>query len=178
MKLIFKIIIALCLTAIISTGFAKVKIASKAVKDVDLKKYSGVWYEIARLNHPEEKNLVGVTVTYKLLPNGEIEVLSQGNAYTLKGEKKEVKGVAVVPNPKETGIMKMRYADQKKINYYILHVDQNNYDYALVGDDKLEHLWILSRTPQMDLETFQTLSDEAKGLGYNTEKLNMVQQAE
>ena len=48
------------------------------VENLNLKRYMGTWFEIARFDHSFERNLVGVTATYALQPNGKITVLNQG----------------------------------------------------------------------------------------------------
>lgn len=56
------------------------------VKELDLNRYLGNWFEIARFPHSFEKNLVGVTATYSLRDDGKIKVLNQGYKNTLDGE--------------------------------------------------------------------------------------------
>lgn len=57
----------------------------ETVRNVDINKYSGLWYEIARFPNSFEKNLVGVTATYTLRDDGKIKVLNQGYKETLGG---------------------------------------------------------------------------------------------
>ena len=58
------------------------------VKSLDIQRYLGVWYEIARFPHKFEKNLVGVTATYSLQVNGNISVVNSGHLLTLGGRMK------------------------------------------------------------------------------------------
>lgn len=77
------------------------KIDLTTVKQVNLNRYMGTWYEIARFDHSFERGLVGVTATYTLLPNNKIEVINKGHKNTLSGKEKVAKGKAKVPNPNE-----------------------------------------------------------------------------
>lgn len=69
------------------------------VFDVDIEKYMGKWYEIARFPHRFEKDLVGVTATYTLLSNGNISVLNQGYKHQIDGKLSKAKGKARIPFP-------------------------------------------------------------------------------
>ena len=75
----------------------------ETVKDVDIQRYLGTWYEIARFPHSFEKGLVGVTATYELKPNGNISVLNQGYKGTLTGKHSKAKAFAKIPDPTNTG---------------------------------------------------------------------------
>ena len=73
------------------------------VKNVDIEKYSGQWYEIARLPNSFEKGLECVTAKYTVKKNGKIEVLNKGYSSENSGEFKTAKGTAWIPNAKYPG---------------------------------------------------------------------------
>lgn len=148
----------------------------ETVANVSLERYSGVWYEIARFPHSFEKGLVGVTATYTILPNGKIEVLNQGFKGSLEGKQSKAKAWAKIPNPSEPGRLKVYFFWPFGADYLILHLDEENYSYALVGSSSPNYLWILSRTPQMADETYSSLVSKAKDMGYNIQKLERVPQ--
>jgi len=148
----------------------------KTVEKVDLVKYSGVWYEIARFDHSFEKGLVGVTATYTIKPNGKIEVLNEGYKDSLNGKHKKAKGFAKVPDPNEPGRLKVYFFWPFGGEYLILELDDANYQYVLVGSSSKNYLWILGRNPKMEESTYQMLVDKAKSLGFNTERLIKVKQ--
>lgn len=104
-KLIFmkKKLYYLLFLLIISTNCSKSQamINSETVKELDLQKYLGTWYEIARYPHSFEKELVGVTATYSLRADGKIKVENKGYKKTLNGEMKIAIGKAKIPNLKE-----------------------------------------------------------------------------
>ena len=148
------------------------------VKNVDINRYAGKWYEIARFPHRFEKNLVGVTATYTLRPDGKISVLNEGYKNTLDGKHKKAKAFAKIKNPDIPGWLKVYFFWPFGADYLILELDQENYDYALVGSSTDNYLWILSRTPTMDESTYQMLVTKAAGRGYDTSKLERVPQKE
>lgn len=148
----------------------------EVVKEVDLERYAGTWYEIARYPHRFERGLTGVTATYTLRTDGKIDVLNQGYKGSLDGELSRAKAVAKIPDPEQPGKLKVFFFPLFGADYYILDLDQEGYQYALVGSSSMNYLWILCRTPQMDEITLEKLRNKAKSLGYDLEKLEMVPQ--
>ena len=144
-------------------------------KDVELKKFLGVWYEIARFPHSFERDLVGVTATYSLKKNGNIQVANQGHKNTLDGKLKKAKAFAKTPNPNEPGRLKVYFFWPFGADYLILDLGKE-YQWALVGSSSPSHLWILSRTPQMDDGLYESIVEKAKSLGYDTSRLELVPQ--
>jgi len=148
------------------------------VKELDLNRYLGKWYEIARFPHSFEKNLVGVTATYSLKDNGMIEVLNQGFKNTLDGERSKAIGKAKIPNKLEPGKLKVSFFWIFYADYYVLELDAENYQYAMIGSSSDKYFWILCRTPQMDMAVYNMLLEKARKRGYNLEKLYKVPQTE
>jgi lipocalin len=79
------------------------------VKTLDLNRYLGTWFEIARFQHSFETNLVGVTATYSLRGDGKIEVLNQGFKNTLDDVRSKAVGKAKIPNKLEHGKLKVSF---------------------------------------------------------------------
>jgi len=148
----------------------------KHVQPIDIERYSGTWFEIARFPHRFEKDLVGVTATYTVLPNGRIEVINKGFKNSLNGVEKIAIGKAKPAADPDFGHLKVAFFWIFYADYLVLELDQENYSYALVGTSTPNYLWILSRTPQMEAETLEMLKAKASQLGYDLEKLEMVEQ--
>ena len=146
------------------------------VKELDLNRYLGTWYEIARFPHSFEKNLVGVTATYSLRSDGKIEVVNQGFKNTLDGELSKAVGKAKIPDKLEPGKLKVAFFWFFYARYNILELDTENYQYAMIGSSSDKYFWILNRTPQMDSVVYDFLLDKARERGYNLEKLYKVPQ--
>jgi lipocalin len=145
------------------------------VKELDLNRYLGTWYEIARFPHSFEKNLVGVTATYRLREGGKIEVLNQGFKNTLDGEQSKAVGKAKILNKAEPGQLKVSFFWIFYADYYVLELDEN-YQYAMIGSSSDKYFWILCRTPQMASEIYEMLLEKARKRGYNLDKLEKVPQ--
>ena len=147
------------------------------VKELDLNRYLGTWYEIARFPHSFEKNLVGVTATYSLRDDGKIKVLNQGYKNTLEGERSEAVGKAKIPNKQEQGKLKVSFFWIFYADYFVLELDEN-YQYVMIGSSSDKYFWILCRTPKMDDLTYNMLLEKARKRGYNLDKLVKVPQRE
>ncbi len=143
------------------------------VEKVDLNRYSGLWYEIARLPNSFEKGLECVTATYTLKPNGKVEVLNKGFS-AKKGAFKSSKGRAWVPDGNFPGRLKVSFFWPFAGNYYIISLDPD-YQYALVGDPSREYLWVLSRTNKLDEAIYAELLSTARTHGFATDQLLRVQ---
>jgi len=145
------------------------------VKALDLNRYLGTWYEIARFPHSFEKNLVGVTATYSLREDGKIEVVNQGYKNTLNGERSKAVGKAKIPDKREPGKLKVSFFWIFYADYFVLELDEN-YQYVMIGSSSDKYFWILSRTPQMEPAVYEMLLEKARKRGYNLDKLYKVPQ--
>ena len=148
------------------------------VKELDLNRYMGKWYEIARFPHFFEKGLVGVTATYRFLEDGKIEVINAGFKNTLDGERSSAVGKAKLPNKLEPGKLKVSFFWIFYSDYFVLELDAINYQYAMIGSSSDKYFWILCRTPQMDPATYNMLLDKARKRGYKLDQLYKVPQLE
>jgi lipocalin len=143
------------------------------IKQLDINRYLGVWYEIARFPHSFEKDLVGVTATYSLMKDGKIQVLNQGYKKDFNGVLKKAYGKAkTTSNP---GKLKVSFFLFFYADYDIMELDPN-YQWALIGGSSPNYLWILSRTPHMDQDLYKEITEKARKRGYDLSKLILVPQ--
>ena len=145
------------------------------VNEVDIRKYSGQWYEIARLPNSFEKGLECVTAIYTLKESDKIEVLNKGYSVKKEGEFKTAKGTARVPDSDFPGRLKVSFFWPFSGDYYIISLDEN-YSYALVGDPSRKYLWVLSRDRTLDDQVYSDLIELARNKGFETDNLIRVNQ--
>ena len=176
---IFSLLIIVLLSA--GCGGEMPQAAQKSVvESVDANQYLGTWFEIARLDHSFERGLEQVSANYSLNDDGTIKVVNKG----YNPEKKEWKEAigkakfvdAANADGTRTGRLKVSFFGPFYGAYNIIELDKPYYNYAMVSGGQ-DYLWILSRTPQLTYPIKQELIARAKTLGYATEKLICVKQA-
>ena len=148
---------------------------NSVVQQLDLERYLGTWYEIARYNHSFEKGLEGVTANYTMREDGKIRVINSGYKGGLDGKKSIAEGKAKVPNPQEPSKLKVSFFWIFYGDYFVMELDEN-YQWAVIGSKTDKYLWILSRTPQMEPYIYNDLLRRLKKRGYDVGKLILVKQ--
>jgi apolipoprotein D and lipocalin family protein len=142
----------------------------KVVTFVDLNRYAGTWYEIARYPNRFQKGCVGTTAIYNIRKDGRIDVLNQCRKGTLDGEISSVKGTAWVVDNKTNAKLKVSFFWPFSGHYWIIDLGEN-YEYAVVGHPDRKYLWILSRKPKMNEKTYDHILQNLKFQFYDTNKL-------
>lgn len=145
------------------------------VSPVNLEKYAGTWYEIARLPNRFEKGLECVTATYKLREDRKIEVINKGFRVGESNKISKIKGIAWVPDKNYPGRLKVRFFWPFSGNYFIIELDKD-YRYALVGEPSRKYLWILSKDRNLTGNIYSTLLEKAEKLGFNTARVIKINQ--
>jgi apolipoprotein D and lipocalin family protein len=142
----------------------------KTVEHVDLARYMGKWYEIAKFPQRFEKGLVGVTATYTMRPDGRVQVVNGGYAGDFDGRYRSAKGKAWVVDTGSNAKLKVSFFWPFAADYWILELG-GEYEYAVVGDGSRRYLWILSRTPHMDDKIYNELLGRIKAKGFDISRL-------
>jgi apolipoprotein D and lipocalin family protein len=148
------------------------------VDHVDLSRYQGKWFEIARLPLSwENKCASDVTAIYTSRPDGKIAVLN--SCLKSSGKVTQSKGTAKIASKKDSSNarLKVTFFWPFSGDYWILDLDPD-YRWALVGNPSRKNLWILSRTPSLDRETIDTLLAKGASLGFNTSKIILTKQTQ
>lgn len=171
---------------VVFTGFfcaapAQTKKSSTAgelptVPNVDLKRYSGKWFEIARYPNKFQKKCVGnTTATYDIMANGKISVLNE--CLKKDGEMLDAKGEARVADKQTNSKLEVRFAPkflsfipQVWGDYWIIYLD-DQYQNVAIGDKKREYFWILSRQPEMNETAYREILQKAETLGFMPSKV-------
>lgn len=152
----------------------------QTVPSVDLNRYMGKWYEIARLPMFFQRNCASdVTAIYTLKPTGKVEVNNQ----CMGKDGKPMQSIGEATKAGNTGSKLkvtflprgLRWLPVGKADYWVLALDPS-YQHALVGTPDQKYLWVLSRTPTMPDGTYQQLVTTAKSQGYDVSKLEKTLQ--
>jgi apolipoprotein D and lipocalin family protein len=149
------------------------KMNNSTVKELNLQRYLGTWYEIARFDHSFERNLVGVTASYSIRDDGKIRVINQGYKNTLDGELSVAEGKAKLTG--EPGKLKVSFFWIFYGDYFVLELDKD-YQWVLIGSSSDKYLWILSRKSKLEPNIKEHLLEKARQRGYDISKLIWVEQ--
>lgn len=146
------------------------------VSYVDLERYQGTWYEIARFDQKFQKGCTAVTADYTLTKKNKVKVLNKCRLNSPSGKLKTAKGKAWVIDKKTNAKLKVQFfLSFIKLgflagDYWILDLDEN-YEHVMIGAPDRKYLWILARRPSMDDDTFTRLKTKAAKLGFDISKL-------
>jgi len=150
--------------------------AVRTVSSVDLARYVGKWYEVARFpNRFQMQCLGGVTAEYQKREDGRIDVINRCQKVDRTFE--QVTGIARIVDASSNAKLKVRFAPAWLSwlpmvwgDYWVLALAPD-YSYALVGEPSREYLWVLSRTPTLPENVYQQVLKQAQEQGFNVTKL-------
>lgn len=142
----------------------------EAVDALDLERYLGTWYEIAKYPNAFEKGLMAVTAEYSLREDGTVRVLNSGLQGSFDGERKSAEGKAWVPDPTAPAKLRVEFFWPFAAGYWVIALDPD-YRWAVVGEPDRRFLWILSRTPILPEATVAALVQRIRELGYDPGRL-------
>jgi apolipoprotein D and lipocalin family protein len=159
------------------TGQKPATAAVRTVTSVDLNRYSGKWYEVARYpNRFQEQCVSDTTATYTLKEAGKLEVLNQ--CVKKDGELNAAKGAAKIVDDKTSNAkLKVRFAPSFLSvfgfvwgDYWVIDLGKN-YEYSVVGDPDRKYLWILSREPSINDAAYREIIRRVEEQGFDPSKL-------
>jgi apolipoprotein D and lipocalin family protein len=149
------------------------------VKQVDLKKYVGLWYEIAKIpNSFQDQCIYGTTAEYKIDEDGDIIVTN--SCYDDEGKLDVAEGLAKVVDKNTNAKLEVSFVSFLGIrpfwgDYWIIGLDEN-YQWAVVGTPGRKYGWVLSRTPSLPDSTMQTIFEILKSQHYNPDDFEISEQ--
>lgn len=141
------------------------------VDKVDVNRYLGKWYEIALLPNSFQKGCNCTTAEYSLIDEETIRVVNTCRKDSVTGEIDQANGKAFIVDGTNNAKLRVQFFWPFRGDYWIIDLDKENYQYAVVGTPSRKYLWILSRTPKMDDELFNSLVEKCGTKGFDVSKL-------
>ncbi|HMO79302.1 MAG TPA: lipocalin family protein [Pyrinomonadaceae bacterium] len=148
----------------------------RAIPDLDLSRYSGRWFEVAKYPNRFQRRCVSdTTATYTTKPNGRFEVVNRcrtgdGSILTAKGEAKTA-------DKTSNSRLKVRFAPGFLsflpfvwADYWVIGLGED-YQYAVVGEPNRKYFWILSRTPDIDDAKLNEILEQAEKMGFDPSRV-------
>jgi len=165
-------IVVIVAVATLLWSCASIPPKAHAIKNFNVKRYLGTWYEIARFDFRFEKNLDNTSAQYSLDVDGGIDVLNSGYNF-VKNEWTKAEGRAKFRGDTSVAELKVSFFGPFYSGYNVVALD-DNYKYALVAGKNLDYLWILSREKSIPETVKTSYLSLAQQIGYDTSRLIWV----
>jgi apolipoprotein D and lipocalin family protein len=156
--------------ALFGAGCATAPPPPPTVPRVDLQRYAGRWYEIARLPFRIQNGCHATTATYSGNPDGTIRVENRCLDGSFTGKERRAVGKAWVVDKATNARLKVQFFWPFRGDYWVLGLGPD-YEWALVGDPARKYMWVLSRTPRLPAATYDAILALAKERGYDVARL-------
>ena len=148
----------------------------QVVPGVDISRYAGTWYEIAKYPNRFQKGCVATSATYTVLPGGRaIEVVNRCRKGSLDGPERSIKGKARVVDGETNARLKVTFFWPFSGDYWIIDLGPE-YEYAVVASPNRKYLWILSRTPRMEGEVYDRIIERVRAQHFDPSRLERTPQ--
>ena len=182
MHKIYSIFFSVCISVLSFSAYGQGSDATvKTIPSLDVQRYMGTWYEIAKYPNWFQKKCVSNTkAVYSARADGTLKVLN--SCKTADGEVSEAEGTARQIGAKDSPKLEVRFAPAWLSfipmvwgDYWVIDLDAQ-YQVAVVSDPRREYLWILSRTPQLDKKTYEDVLQRIQNQQFDVRKLEMTTQ--
>jgi len=142
----------------------------EVVPQVDLNRYMGVWYEIARFPFRVQEGCFATTATYALRPDGTVSVLNQCRKGSFGGQLSTAEGTARVVDARTNAKLAVTFFKLFTGDYWIIDLGKA-YEYAVVSVPSRQYLWILSRTPMLQDGVYRDILERLSAQGFDVRRL-------
>lgn len=183
MNKIYSVFFSICILAVSFSAYGQGSDAAvKTIPSLDVSRYMGTWYEIAKYpNWFQKKCLSNTKAVYSARTDGTLKVLN--SCKTADGDISEAEGTARQIGPKDSPKLEVRFAPAWLSfipmvwgDYWVIDLDPQ-YQVAVVSDPRREYLWILSRTPQLDKKIYEEVLQRIQNQQFDVRKLELTTQA-
>ena len=142
----------------------------QTVPNVDVQKYAGKWYEIASYPQRFQKGCHCTTAEYTLSEKGYLIVENRCNRDSVEGKQSYIRGKAFIQPNTGNAQLKVQFFFPFRAKYWIIDL-ADDYSYAVVSHPNMKYLWILSRTPHLNENVYQSILSRLEEKGFDLDKL-------
>lgn len=173
------------MAALLLAGSAQAVDAPPALQSVaalDVPRYMGRWYEIAKFPNRFQRDCVAdARAEYRLLNDQRIRVVNR--CRQSDGKIEEAAGIARQAGASSSQL-KVRFAPAWLSflpfvwgDYWVVDLDPD-YQMAAVSEPRREYLWVLARTPRVEPDAYAALLRRLDAMGFDIGKLQLTLQTE
>ena len=153
------------------------------ISSLDVQRYMGTWYEIAKYPNWFQKKCVAQTrAEYKLQAGGSVQVINRcrkenGEIDEAIGEARQI-GAANSPKlqvrfaPSWLSLLPFVWGD-----YWVIDLDEG-YQLVAVSEPNREYLWVLSRSPTVSTQSYDALLGRLKSQGFELGRMELTKQVQ
>lgn len=164
-----------------ATVFAQADNALQPIASLDVSRYMGTWYEVAKYpNRFQSQCVRNTSAQYQLQKDGSLQVINR--CTTADGKSTEAIGAARQVGPAESPKLQVRFAPawlsflpQVWGDYWVIDLDAQ-YQLVAVSEPKREFLWVLSRTPKVDAASYDALLKRLQQRGFDLKRIEISPQ--
>ena len=179
------VILALCALALSSMGLRTQALASPVgnfsvpapAKPVDIDRYVGRYYELARYENIFQRGCEAVSADYSKIPGGMVRIVNICRDRSVDGPARSVNGRAKLVEGSRNAKFKVSFLGPAFLGDYWVLDRAEDYSWAIVSDRSGKFLWLLHRQPTPGPAEIAFLVNRAKTLGFNTALLRFTKQA-
>lgn len=142
----------------------------EVVEQVDVSRFVGTWYEVARYPNSFEEGCAGVTAEYAVRDSESITVKNTCIEGTLDGPTRTIEGYATIADPATNAKLNVVFFPPFGAPYWILELNPD-YEWAVIGEPSRSFFWILSRTPTLDQAVLDGIISRMPEKGYDPARL-------
>lgn len=152
---------------------SQTKTEMQTVSRLDIKRFMGDWYVIANIPTFLERDATNPIESYLLNDDGTIATTFSFNRKDADGRRVELKAKGFIRDTDSNAVWGMQFVWPIKADYRVVYLDPN-YQTTIIGRNKRDYLWIMSRKPQLSEEELQNLLTIAVNLGYDRSKIQIT----
>lgn len=170
-------LVLLALAACSSPVYRDTTVTMQTNGPVNIDRYQGLWYEIARFPNSFEEGCVGVTADYALNTDGSVKVLNTCRKGALDGPVETAEGVATKQRDEgdRLDVTFVPWLPFARGDYWILDLDAD-YQVVVVGNPAGTTGWVLARTPAIPEARLEQAYEVLRRNGYDTSRISLVPQ--
>lgn len=144
----------------------------RTVPYVDVQRYLGSWYEIAKFPNRFQKGCNCATANYSLRPDGDIKVVNSCIEESSERATRTSEGKAWDVDPETHSKLKVRFFWPFSGDYWIIDLGKD-YEYSVVSEPGRDYLWILSRSPVMEGQVYEEILARLRAQGFDLSRLTL-----
>ena len=147
----------------------------RTVRFLDIEKFMGEWYVIANIPTFLEKDIFNAIEKYSLNSDGTISTEFSFNKGSFEGERKVYNPRGFIKDKNTNALWGMQFIWPIKADFRVVYLS-NDHSYTIIGRNKRDYVWLMSRTPSMSESDYSDAIAFIKKIGYDVSKIAIVPQ--